>query len=84
MFFVYGNPMLGNVYKKIPAISVDIKAMVTHQQSWWFCICGQSPMLPATPHAALVRSDTRKGLTPTGKLLMDSLSISIGAHTIYR
>ena len=25
MFFVYGNPMLGNVYKKIPAISVDIK-----------------------------------------------------------
>lgn len=25
-FFVYGNPMLGNVYKKIPAISADIKA----------------------------------------------------------
>ena len=33
---------------------------------------------------ALVRSDTRKGLTPTGKLLMGSLSISIEAHTIYR
>ena len=47
--FVYGNPMLGNVYKKISAISVDIKAMVTHQQSWWFCICGQSPMILATP-----------------------------------
>ena len=25
-FFVYGNPMLENVYKKIPAISADIKA----------------------------------------------------------
>ena len=46
MFFVYGNPMLGNVYKKIPAISVDIKAMVTHQQNF---ICGQSPMILATP-----------------------------------
>ena len=43
MFFVYGNPMLGNVYKKIPAISVDIKAMVTHQQNWWFCICKAKP-----------------------------------------
>ena len=28
---------------------ISLPEIVTHQQSWWVCICGQSPKILATP-----------------------------------
>ena len=37
--------------------------IVTHQQSWWFCICGQSPMILATPKGVGTVCRLRKLIT---------------------
>ena len=44
-----------------PSISIIYKINIP-RQSRGYLFCGRSPMLPATPHAALVRSDICMGL----------------------
>ena len=60
---------IANVLKFVDAqqkSGVNKKIMIPRQSRGYF-LNGQSPMLPATPHAALVRSDICMGLLPAAR-----------------
>ena len=56
--------------------------IVTHQQSWWFCICGQSPMILATPQGVGTVWHSQKAYTHRKAANGQSFYFNWGAHDL--
>ena len=56
--------------------------IVTHQQSWWFCICGQSPMILATPQGVGTVWHSQRAYTHRKAANGQSFYFNWGAHDL--